>query len=340
MERYVWELTKELNKLGHHVTVICERCHVEKPAGIDVYELGEIAVRPRWLAQLRFSRRVTAWLKAHPSHGLIHSHERMSGHQITTFHGPPFATIYEKSFWRLLSIRVWARLYLEWRELVDARAIVPNSEFIKRQLQQYYPHQQSKLTSPVVPGVRPTVKREWHNVADGGGIIAFVGKEWQRKGLSLVVEIVAVLKHKRPQLELWVIGPEPSAVQHLFSGWQSGYRLMGWRKDMEYLREVDVLLHPAKAEPYGMVISEAMAACVPVVVSDVCGAAIQVGETFGQVLPLSAPASMWSAAVEKELVRTEPSPQFVFGWDEVAKKYEQIYEQAVQNSPHDLIGKK
>ena len=37
MERYVWELTRELQQLGHQVTVVCERCHAEKPAGIEVH---------------------------------------------------------------------------------------------------------------------------------------------------------------------------------------------------------------------------------------------------------------------------------------------------------------
>jgi hypothetical protein len=66
MERYVWELTRELAQLGHRVSVICERCHVEKPEGIAVYELGEIAPRPRWLSLLRFGRRVERFLLEHP----------------------------------------------------------------------------------------------------------------------------------------------------------------------------------------------------------------------------------------------------------------------------------
>lgn len=333
MERYVWELTRELHRLGHQVTVVCERCHVEKPAGIEVHELGEIAPRPRWLSQLRFSGRVTAWLEVHPHPGwLIHSHERLGVHHVTTFHGPPFATIFERPFWRWISLRVWMRLYLERRELDHARAIVPNSQFIKRQLQHYYPQQQSKLTAPIVPGVTPSVVRVWKAVPVQAGVIGFVGKEWQRKGLPLAVKIVAELRRNRPELELWVIGPDGKEVQHLFDGWQGGYRLLGWRSDMEYLREIDVLLHPAKAEPYGMVISEAMAACVPVVVSDMCGAADQVSAESGRVLSLSDSADRWAAAVEQELVRTSAPPQFIYGWDWVAQDYEEIYREVICES--------
>lgn len=328
MERYVWELTRELKLLGHKVTVVCERCHAEKPHGIEVHELGEIAARPRWLSQLRFSGRVTAWLKAHPNPSwLIHSHERLGVHHVTTFHGPPFATIFERPFWRRFSLRVWMRLYLERRELSVARAIVPNSPFIKQQLAHYYPQQQHKLTEPIVPGVMPGALREFHRVSQTGGIIGFVGKEWRRKGLLLAVEIVAQLRLKRPELELWVVGPDAHEVQHLFTGWQGGYRLLGWRSNNAYLRELDVLLHPAKAEPYGMVISEAMAASVPVVVSDLCGAATQVDAESGQVLSLSDPIDAWTAAVEKELSRTSTPPCFVRSWRQVAEEFVMIYRQ-------------
>ncbi|HEU0282552.1 MAG TPA: glycosyltransferase family 4 protein [Gallionella sp.] len=325
MERYVWELTRELAAIGHQVVVICERCHAEKPQGIDVYELGEIAPRPRWLALLRFGKRVARWLAANPHPGwLIHSHERLAVHHVTTFHGPPFATVRDKPIWKRLSLRVAMQFYLERRELEAAQRIVPNSQFIKRQLAHYYPGLAYKLTEPVVPGVAVVKLREPHGVPADGGIIGFVGKEWQRKGLPQAVEVVAQLRRTRPNLELWVIGPEAEQVRHLFAEWQGGYRLLGWSNQAHYA-EFDVLLHPAKAEPYGMVISEAMAARVPVVVSDVCGAAAQVTPPAGAVLPVDAPLEAWAGAVEEQLRRGEPIPQFVRGWQEVAQEYEAIY---------------
>lgn len=332
MERYVWELTRELAALGHDVEVVCERCYAQKPHGIAVHELGEIAPRPRWLSLLRFGARVAEWLEARPHPGwLIHSHERLSVHHVTTFHGPPFATVFEKPFWRLLSLRVWMQLYLERRELANARATVPNSATIKQQLEYYYPGQAAKLTQPIVPGVAGMQPRAWRAITPQGGVIGFVGKEWQRKGLPLAVEIAAQLRRTRPELELWVIGPEPEQVRHLFSGWQGGYKLLGWRDDNDYLEHLDVLLHPARAEPYGMVISEAMAAQLPVVVSDVCGAAAHVTAESGRVLPLSADVEDWAAALDAQLTRHVSPPQFVRSWREVAQEYETIYQQCMDN---------
>ncbi|MDO8343873.1 MAG: glycosyltransferase family 4 protein [Cellvibrio sp.] len=326
MERYVWELTRELQQLGHQVTVLCERCHTEKPADINVVELGETAKRPRWLSQVRFSLRVARWVQENPcADRIIHSHERLGVHDVTTFHGPPFATIYELGWWRFISLRVWVRLYLERRELRVAKTIVPNSSFIGRQLSHYYPEMAKKLSAPIVPGVLPIRQREQHVVAADGGIVCFVGWEWQRKGLPQAIEIVAALRATRPNLELWVVGPKPSELEPLFAGWTGGYRLLGWRDDNAYFSEVDVLLHPARAEPYGMVISEAMAARVPVVISDVCGAAEHVTADAGSVLPLDAPIQTWVDAVTAQLVRTQFPPSFVRGWDIVAHEYEQIY---------------
>ncbi|OGS93141.1 MAG: glycosyl transferase family 1 [Gallionellales bacterium RBG_16_56_9] len=366
MERYVWELTRELRKLGHEVEVLCEVCLAEKPNGHDrnvapddetcharfplpnplpqagegangslrefhvndiaVHELGRIAWRPRWLSLLRFGWRAARWLKKHPHPDwLIHSHERINVHHVTTFHGPPFAGVFEKPFWRLLSIRVLMQLYLERRELTGPHCIVPNSQVISNQLAHYYPQLAGKLTVPVVPGVQPGKLRAQRTAPAGGGVIGFVGKEWQRKGLPLAAEIVARLRRIRPELELWVVGPQPEEIRHLFAGWRGGYRLLGW-SGQSYYAEFDVLLHPAKAEPYGMVVSEAMAAKVPVVVSDVCGAAAQVAPDAGAVLPLSASLEAWASAVEEQLRRSTPVPQFERSWHEAAREYEKIYQ--------------
>lgn len=332
MERYVWELTRELAALGHQVVVICERCHADKPSNITVHELGEILPRPRWLALLRFGWRVAHWLRTSPHPGfVIHSHERLDLHHVTTFHGPPFATVRDKPWWKKISLRVAMQFHLERRELQTALAIVPNSKLIGEMLAHHYPEYALKLTLPIEPGVNQGVVREFRHVDPKGGIIGFVGVEWRRKGLPFAMEIVKELRRSRRSLELWVVGPEPEEIRPLFADWDGGYRLLGWRKDNQHLREFDLLLHPAHAEPYGMVISEAMAARIPVVISDRCGAASQVGSESGAVLPLSASIAQWSHAVSAQLDRTEQAPQFVRGWDIVAQEHDAIYRKVAAN---------
>ena len=236
MERYVWELTREMRDLGHKVEVVCERCHAELPHGIAVHELGEITPRPRWLSLLRLGRQVKCWLEIYPHPGfIIHSHERVSVHHVTTFHGPPFATIFERSFWRWISIRVMMQLHLERRELSIPRIIVPNSQVISDLLAKYYPRLAGKLTEPIVPGVQPGNSRPMRAVPDTSVVIGFVGKEWQRKGLPLAVKIVEYLRRVRPDLEFWVIGPQPEDIQRLFAGW-----LARWLSPVGVAREKSI----------------------------------------------------------------------------------------------------
>jgi UDP-glucose:(heptosyl)LPS alpha-1,3-glucosyltransferase len=328
MERYVWELTRALAAAGNPVTVVCERNYAGEHAGVAVHELGEVARRPRWLSLLRFSRRVRRWLHAHPQAGaLIHSHERLDAHHVTTFHGPPFAAVFERGWWRRISLRARMQLWLERRELCSpgVRAVVPNSPLIQSQLQRYYPELGSRLSEPIAPGVAPAPERPPRLVPQDGGVIGFVGREWKRKGLDLALPIAAELRRRRPGLELWVIGPEPGDIRQLFAEWKEGYRLLGWREDLSIYPQLDLLLHPARAEPYGMVVAEAMAARVPVVVSDQCGIAPEVAPDRGSVVPVTAAAGEWARACEQQLQRRAPPPPFARSWDQVTQEYLTLY---------------
>ena len=65
----------------------------------------------------------------------------------------------------------------------------------------------------------------------------------------------------------------------------------------------------------GIILAQAR---VPVVVSDVCGAAASVGKDSGAVLPLSSPVGDWAAAVEAQLRRADAPPRFDRDWRAVA----------------------
>ena len=74
-----------------------------------------------------------------------------------------------------------------------------------------------------------------------------------------------------------------------------------------------------------MVISEAMAACVPVVISDLCGATPQVSKENGEVLSLDDGVQEWADAIQMQLSRTSQVPRFERGWRVAAQEYEIIY---------------
>ncbi len=303
MERYVWEMSREMTALGHRVTILCEQLLAESvPDGIHVIELGVARPKPRWLAHLRFSARVSAWLAAHPEENrIIHSHERTAEHQFTTFHGPPFAAVKNKPWWQRISPRIYANLWLEKRELYgqQVKAVIPNSPLIADALRLYYPSISSRLALPVTPGVGEIPPRPDRHVPSHGGVIGFVGKEWKRKGLDIAVQIVAKVRKQRPDLIFMVAGPDPDEIAQLFQTWNGGFQLLGETDSTSLYAQFDLLLHPARQEPYGMVIAEARAAGVPVVVSDACGIAPELDHDV--VLSNHANISDWVTTVENNI---------------------------------------
>jgi len=303
MERYVWEMSREMVALGHHVIILCEQlCSKSAHEGLRVVELGCVSPKPRWLAHLRFSVKVSAWLTAHQSeHMIIHSHERTGAHQFTTFHGPPFAAVKNKPWWQRISPRIVANLWLEHREVCGShvKAVIPNSTLIADALHRYYPSVATRLTRPIAPGVSDIPARPAQQVSANGGVIGFVGKEWKRKGLDIAAAIVAEVRKKRPDLMFMVVGPDPDEIRHLFTDWRGGFTLLGETDSTPLYAQFDLLLHPARQEPYGMVIAEAQSAGVPVLVSDACGIASQLDHDA--VLHTDANISDWAHAVEKHI---------------------------------------
>ncbi len=301
MERYVWEMSQEMANLGHRITILCEQILADNiPDTMQVVTLGVVAAKPRWLAHLRFSRRVSQWIADHPEEKrVIHSHERTAVHHFTTFHGPPFATVRDKPLWKRISPRIFANLWLEKRELCGAevRAIIPNSGLIAEALCRYYPGIKPRLAMPITPAVSALPRRPSRPVPACGGTIGFVGKEWRRKGLDIVAAIFNRLSQQRPDLKLVVAGPEPALVGDLFGADSERVELLGEVDVSTLYADFDLLLHPARMEPYGMVVAEARAAGVPVLVSDACGIAGELNAA--SVLPIDASIEQWCAASSK-----------------------------------------
>ena len=330
MERYVYGLVIELCRLGHQVEVVCEEILCPLPPGVRVHQVPKSFSHPRWLSLLRFGQQVKRWLHNHPRPGwLIHSHERLAVHHITTYHGQPFATIWERCWLRLISLRVLMHLWLEEREISTATVVVPNSLLTRKQLLQYYPQFRSSIGKPILPGAECVCSRKDRDIPESGGVVVFVGKEWVRKGLAFAVDVVRELKKHRPDLKFLVIGPEPAEIKHLFADWQSGYELLGWVDSPDYSC-VDVLIHPAKSEPYGMVVTEALTCNVRVVVSANCGVASEVRSDHGAVLTLDAPLHAWAHAMDDALLQPGPTAFQARDWHTVALEYQDTYQEVLQ----------
>jgi len=311
------------------VHVLCEKNLCNEPLPLYIHELGKVHPKPRWLAHIRFSKHVHQWLEANrTSDMVIHSHERTQDHHITTFHGPPFAKVRDFPIWKRLSLRVYMNLWLEKRELCtpQVQQIVPNSAHINQALAHYYPEIAKKLSKPVPPGVAKLPKRPNRAIPDDGGVIGFIGKEWKRKGLQKAISIVEHLAKTRPNVQFLVAGPSPSDIQGLFAGVNFDYSLLGTVEPSAFYPQLDTLLHPAIAEPYGMVITESLTTDVPVIISDVCGAANDVSSDDGSTLSLTSNPETWADQLEHWLQREANNhSHYQRSWQTVAIEYEQLY---------------
>lgn len=324
MENYVWELTHALVQAGQCVRVVCEQCFAEADPAIEVIELGAIRPRPRWLAQLIFSRKVSRYVgSVELLDMVIHSHERTAVHQVTTFHGPPFLDR-KKKWLDFLSPRVHAWIYLEKREVSGRQvsAVLPNSILIGDQLKCFYPAIADRILEPAYPGV--TASFSAIKSQSDGKTIGFMGREWKRKGLGVAVEIVAHLRLQDPEIKLLVAGCDPAEIKHLFTDWQDGYELSGWVKPEDFLAKIDLLIHPARAEPFGMVIAEANAVGIPVVVSDQCGIAPLITDRQGDVIPLE-DQGRWESVCKKVLQESRPVRPLPLSWNDLAEQHIKLY---------------
>jgi UDP-glucose:(heptosyl)LPS alpha-1,3-glucosyltransferase len=343
MESYVWNLTRQLALMQFKIIVICEEVYEHPHEAVEVRSLGGFIRKPRWLSLFIFSIRVARTLRGllvdskyryFSSYSdsslrlLIHSHERIGVHHITTFHGPPFANVLSRPFFKLISPRIWMHLFMERREVCGKSvcAVVPNSSVIGAALNDFYPCSRKRLTAPIPPGVADLPIRAYRKVDPKGGVMGFVGKEWRRKGLDLFFRVAASLLITRPNLKVLILGPERKEIAHLISGFAGHVDCPGWQRSDNFYQDMDLLLHPAKSEPYGMAVAEAMSASVPVVLSDCCGVAADVASTNGQVLPLDSSISEWTVACDNWLSINKPPPVFRRSWSDVADEYVAVYE--------------
>ena len=327
MEEYVFQLSSELSKLGYKLLVLCEKSFITNSSAVQVVELGKSS-RCRWISHYKFSQKVSKWLAENPSKmRIVHSHERQCCHHVTTFHTTPFGNGRGR-FFRFLSLRNYFYEELERRELMGRQvmAIVPVSNKLGDMISSKHIAVKKNLLDAIHPGVAaPIINPKVRNVPEDGGTIGFVGKEWERKGLPKVVQIWRDLKKFKPNLKLKVAGPLSEEVNHLFSSNEKNYELLGYVDDKpKYFESIDVLVHPAKLEAFGMVITEALSFGVPVLCSSECGAAEVIKEHAGQVLPEKSTLTEWVNSTNSILVNKN---YFTYSrsWLSCAKDYEKIY---------------
>jgi len=329
MEEYAWHLTKSLVTQGMQIKVVCQRCESEVPRGVTVDILPERSFGPSWFRYQGFSIEVKKWRSHHSKpQDIIHSHEFVDEADLLTFH----TTLHgygERSLLKRMDPSWHFNQRLEKNTVHSPRlkCLTPVSNLLRCQLDNTYPKLGHILSHPVPPGVIAPKFKGQGKTAGEGEALGFIGREWKRKGLKLVIQVFRRLLKKNPRLRLVVAGVDPKELKPLATGLESQLDVMGWVQNKEsFYQKVNVVIHPARLEAFGMVVTEALARGIPVLVSDQVGAGSEIKEAQGRVLPLTSSISEWVNAAE-ELLNQHRMNTTIYkrSWNQVALEYQGLY---------------
>ena len=319
METYVWRLVNGLSERGYSVSIICEQVMAEVSLNIEVIQVERCREKPRWKSMLIFRERVEAVLKDRfqSRNIIIHSHERSISHQVTTFHGPPINKEGNLTWFKKLSPRIRGWRQMERHELLSPRVqwVLPVSSKVQDALVTEYPELISKRLKLGWPAVDPVTDYKAQDDPDLNSMrFVFVGKEWKRKGLRRAIDIFESFCTTNPLATLDVYGVDPSAIPKVMRQ-GSGVRFMGWSKEIPWV-QYDVLLHPADTEPFGMVITEARANGLAVLMSDRVGAA-DLAFNCVRVVSIDSPMSEWVSELNALVALSGRSSEVKWTWDDL-----------------------
>ena len=366
-ERYSIALVEQL-AASHEIHVFAQEIDHQWP-GVSYHRVSAPLRKPRWINQLWFA--TATWWATRRGFDVVHSHENTWHGDVQTVHVLPvrYNLFHGRSGWRLFlrgvkvvtSPRLLTYLGLEYLRYVSrpGRQVVVTSPSLQAIMAASYPACQGSVTV-ITPGItmpcpmtplRKGAARAHLGLPPTAPCLLFVANDYRKKGLQA---LLAALVHLPPDVVLAVVGH--TAQVPLFRERVSALKLeervffLGSLKEMGLAYEAaDCLVHPTLEDTFAMVVLEAMAHGLPVVVSapSYCGiSGLLTQGVNAQILndPLDAPALARSLreVLEQPLLAAalgQGATAFATGyqWRELALRQETLYfsvlaEKAVRSS--------
>jgi glycosyltransferase involved in cell wall biosynthesis len=158
----------------------------------------------------------------------------------------------------------------------------------------------------------------------------FVGHVDERKGADVLRDAVMKLAGRRVPCELTIIGNYTSAIR--FDGLVN-VKSLGWIPQdrlADELAKYDVLVLPSRHDSFGMVVAEAMACGLPVIVSDHVGAKEMVEPQVNGLVVLAGDAIALAGAMEWFITNRERISTMIPATRQAAARYTwQVYQERV-----------
>ena len=281
-ERYSIALVEQL-AAKHEMHVFAQEINHAWP-GVTYHSISCWFKKPRWLNQLWYA--YATWRVTQQGFDIVHSHENVWHGQVQTIHVKTVKrSLFEgREGWRrglrwlkiALSPRLITYLALE-RVRMSPRpgvAIVAVSHALRDELASQYPQAQTHL-SVITPGVALPAHamdqehaRQLLGLPTEGQYVLFVANDYARKGLSTLLAALQGMD----SVHLLVVG-HPGQIERYQTvartlGMQERVHFLGSLQDMDPpYYAANVLAHPTLEDSFAMVVLEAMAHGLPVVVS-------------------------------------------------------------------------
>ena len=276
--------TREAIKDQFEFHVICREYDVQLD-GVKIHKVKRINF-PRSLKRLIFAFQVRNVLKKLDV-DLVHTHERIFEADIFSLHGtPPEHWAKEVLGRKYLNLFDRSCAYLD-RKLINSsrcKVLLPVSRLVEDCYKKYY-----DLSQKTIEVVHPTVSdefvnpppplfdwRERLNTPKDAKVVLFIANNYEHKGLDLVFDAFSeVLKTK--EIYLWVGGrgniqKYESKAKRMGIG--NFVRFTGMIKEnLPHLyRSADIFVLPSRFDTFGIVVIEALASGLPVIISKTTGA--------------------------------------------------------------------
>jgi glycosyltransferase involved in cell wall biosynthesis len=352
-ERYSIAVVEQL-AAQHDMHVFAQEISHQWP-GVTYHRVACFAKKPRWLNQLWYA--CATWWATRRGFDVVHSHEN-------TWHGY-VQTIHVKTVKRsLLEGRDGVRRALRWLKIALSprlltyvglervrltqrphKAIVAVSQALCDELVAQYPLSQ-QILSVITPGVDIPVQtlsreaaRKILEVPSDGQYVLLVANDYARKGLPTLLKAMQGLS----DVQLLVVG-NPQQIERFKTmatalDIRSKVHFLGSLHDMRpaYFA-ANVLAHPTLEDSFAMVVLEAMAHSLPVVVSGPahCGISAQLSDGVNALL-LDAPKDadalqqalqivLENTAVAAKLSQSGMDFAQVHTWQHTGQAYDQLYQ--------------
>ena len=356
-ERYSVALVERL-AAQYEIHVFAQRIEHEWQ-GVTYHRIPHWIRRPRWVNQGWYAT-ATWWATRHGFDWVL-SHENTWHGQIQTVHVAPvkYSLFHGLTGWRrwwrwvgvVASPRLLTYLWLEWHRYAQrpGRTIVATSSRLREQIEAAYPEGRAPV-EVITPGVdvrgspatwpQKLAARQSLGLPEAGQCILFVGNDYRKKGLATLLAAlaklpedyyVAVVGNPDQTLEFAKQAQDLRQDHRVF--FLGSQRWIG----LAYTA-ADCLVHPTLEDTFGMVVLEAMAYGLPVVVSDQkhCGIASLLDHRVNAYL-LEDPRDATTLAhtiepIFGDLVTSlnvrDAARAFAmqYDWSETAAKYRQLFE--------------